>query len=743
MKLRNINVKTFRTSKNKAPLTGGGFKDATYDYVPEEGENYGVTTGEVLNEKGEIKYLVVIDVDNKEQGPDNWNFIKQIWMKDGDDDTYTVETQGGGLHFYYLTDLPIKLPTTLMRNIDIKYVGGYVVGAGSVGERGEYKVVNDTDVKNLPQLLFRYAKKMIREKKTNKNYELIEYIYSPEDIEKTLTGLMNNRERWDNDGDYHLRLSILMSFKKLGFELSDFYTIMEQSPSDKTKKDWAASWDSYEDDMVGNGDYLNLFNFSGYVPPSYRDKNQEYFKKYQVVKTYSEAAKLASKMFKDRYIKIRIAPKVYVLDMKNEVEITHKEFPLEYSQYKIKILEDQPAKGMERVKDAASIFLENCETLKGYTFDPENPRKIVTIDGDKYYNGYNPIKYQPEYNYDEEYFPRIKDYISNVLASGDEYKERMIHTFVAKTIFKPADRANTFALAATTIQEGTGKSFFGEFMYNIIGGEKGGAAKITNVRELNNENNVLKNKIFVYVDESAQNWNKNDIDMMKDLITGNKFRVKQKYVSGYELPNYTHWYFNSNDVNIAPMGMFDRRYFPIRPSTHRRQDKKYFGALYEEMNNEDAIRHYLGYVYQFKDDIVEMKDTPERLEQIKMNLPPIPSWLTRIAEEESLNWNIYNSRDDYIEVNGKGYVRNINVLYTRFQQFVIEEYPSGRMIKNKKAFIAEVEQYGLILGDRVSLRVDGEPVKYYPIATREELRGKLSKHIKLNIPEDEDELTVI
>lgn len=726
MKLKNIEVRTFKTSRDKKPKTGHGFKDATYEYNPANDDNYGVVTGEVKNENGEEKYLLVIDVDNKEAGMWNWEAYTKMHLLDKELNTYTVSTQSGGLHYYYLTDLVLDMPSTFMKNVDIKYVGGYVVGAGSIGEKGNYTVVNDIEIINLPNAIYKLIKNRMENKTTNKSFEVDYYELTEQDREKIIEGLIEHRD-WDTD--YNKRYSVLYAMKKTGFDFLDFLDVIAGSKTDKTSKDWKTSWGSSPEAEAEIGDVLLLVKYSKYVPEGLKETDKIFNKKHQKVKTLAEAIKIANNMFSERYQKIRVAPKIYVLDMKQECEILEQTFYSEYSSYSIEVEEQ------DKTYNPATLYFKYSEPLMGHKFIPNNPNKIVNIDGDMFYNGYKPIKYKTEFNYDLEYCPLVMDYIFDVLASGREDVARIIHTFISKTIFNPTDRVNTFALVMRTVQEGTGKSFFGEFVYNLIGGEKCGAAKISKVKELNNENNVLKNKLFVYIDESANNWDKSDVDMMKDLITGNKFRVKQKYVSNYELENYTHWYFNSNDVNVAPLGLTDRRYMVIKPNTNHTKDKAYFKELDEEINNQQAMENYLGYIYQFKDDVVVLPETEERVQQKMLNVSAEINWLINMVEEESFDWNIYNSKD-YFEINGTGAVSNIDFLYKKFQSFVDEEYAGGRKVKNKRAFSAELKEWGFIIDNRRTTRI-GEDLKiYYPILTREQLYERLLELVSLEKPEN-------
>ncbi len=265
MILQNLKVKTFRTKNKdeenvKGPKgTNHGFQDGTYEYIPQQYENYGIVCGEVKDAKDNKKYLLVIDVDNKNNGMANWNVIS-LRFRDEDLDTYTVKTQSGGLHYYYTVDLPFKTKQQLANNIDIKFVGGYVVGAGSVGEKGNYTVINNTDILPLPEEMFLFMESQFE---NNKHKEDVEFESVELDVDKQeaiINGLMENRE-WDRN--YNDRLSILIAMKKTGFDLSDFTdAVIIGSSTGKSKQDWRASWNSIPDGEATENDYKTLIKYS-------------------------------------------------------------------------------------------------------------------------------------------------------------------------------------------------------------------------------------------------------------------------------------------------------------------------------------------------------------------------------------------------------------------------------------------------------------------------------------------------
>ena len=90
-------------------------------------------------------------------------------------DTYSVRTGGGGAHFYYRWPSGVQASQAgLDRNVDVRnnggVRGGYVLGAGSVTEKGEYSVELDQEIAPVPPWLFELCRERPRPKPIKNTY---------------------------------------------------------------------------------------------------------------------------------------------------------------------------------------------------------------------------------------------------------------------------------------------------------------------------------------------------------------------------------------------------------------------------------------------------------------------------------------------------------------------------------------------------------------------------------------------
>ena len=126
----------FRVKSNdKVPLSTGWQKEAKPDATPwSNGSdfNIGVYCGDKL-------IIVDIDVKNKIDGEKAW---KLLGIKES---MFQIKTTSGGRHIYYLVPEGVSVSNSASKiadGVDIRAVGGYVVGAGSEIDGSKYTPIN-------------------------------------------------------------------------------------------------------------------------------------------------------------------------------------------------------------------------------------------------------------------------------------------------------------------------------------------------------------------------------------------------------------------------------------------------------------------------------------------------------------------------------------------------------------------------------------------------------------------------
>ena len=126
--------------RDKRPATRNGFKDATTDLKQIEewwssnaNYNIGIATGSASGG------LIVVDIDqDSEKGKDGLSSIT-AWMKEHGkvNTTAEVNTGRGGLHLYYKSNQIFNNRTNLLKNVDVRANGGYIVAPPSIHPNGK------------------------------------------------------------------------------------------------------------------------------------------------------------------------------------------------------------------------------------------------------------------------------------------------------------------------------------------------------------------------------------------------------------------------------------------------------------------------------------------------------------------------------------------------------------------------------------------------------------------------------
>ena len=140
------------------------------------------------------------------------------------------------------------------------------------------------------------------------------------------------------------------------------------------------------------------------------------------------------------------------------------------------------------------------------------------------------------------------------------------HNWVANIIQFPYRRNYTTPQFASAI-EGIGKSAVAEFIAEMMGLGDGAPAAIVGPDELfGNFNGMLKNKIFVVVNEPSSDRDDHSAKL-KNYITSNEIAINNKYGAQYTVTNYLNFVFTTNKPYVTHMGNTARREAIYSPHT--------------------------------------------------------------------------------------------------------------------------------------------------------------------------------
>lgn len=188
----------------KKPYKNGGIKRATTDKATVEKwfkqrptMNYGVSTTD----------HVVIDIDIKD-GKDGLNEWHALEAEHGPfDDTFTVKSPSGGVHYYYPNWPSGQSP--LAPGVDVRGHHGYVVGPGSVLDgsgdgdaAGEYKIIDDREPPWLPPTGLMHLLQIPNERRRDGEHDVSEFEYDqPHNVKRAVDYLQNQETCFRGERD--------------------------------------------------------------------------------------------------------------------------------------------------------------------------------------------------------------------------------------------------------------------------------------------------------------------------------------------------------------------------------------------------------------------------------------------------------------------------------------------------------------------------------------------------------------
>ncbi len=249
----------------KHPALGQTFRNASTDpqtinswFDQNPTINFGVATG--IGDEATGKMLVVIDVDSYKEGADQALDGYQA-LHGKFPDTAIVHTGGGGHHYYFYAKVGSRFSSTMGNaGIDIKGIGGYVIGAGSTHRSGKLydweassNALEGQRIADLPEWIYvEFGKKLIAPAAVVA--QEVDTVLSADDVAEIESYLAvisaDTRETW---------LTVIMACKSRSESEQMFIIVDKWSATSEAYKgtaDVRRTWDSV--DMNGGITFKSL-----------------------------------------------------------------------------------------------------------------------------------------------------------------------------------------------------------------------------------------------------------------------------------------------------------------------------------------------------------------------------------------------------------------------------------------------------------------------------------------------------
>jgi hypothetical protein len=299
------------------------------------------------------------------------------------------------------------------------------------------------------------------------------------------------------------------------------------------------------------------------------------------------------------------------------------------------------------------------------------PKGLVLLPGGKApegtYNLWRGFGYTPKEGATLEDAKPGLIHLKQVVCSGNIAHFRYLLGWLAHAVQRPDRQAEV----AIVLQggRGTGKGTMGRWFRDLFGSH---GMHIQHPRHLvGNFNAHLRTCIAMFVDESFFVGDRAGNAVLKSLITEDQLTIERKGVDAFSARNRLKIVMATNEDHAILAGTDERRYFVLRVSDEKAQDKTYFAKLDHWWRNGGKAA-LLGYLLGYDLSGFDIRTPPNTaaLEAQKLlSLTPLDAWLFerltdgRISTTDS-DWKTTYPRDtianaftDYAKQHGNRYAR--------------------------------------------------------------------------------------
>jgi len=576
------------TDIGKHPTINEGHKKATTDewQIKKWWEDWPNSNIGVLAEG-----LFILDVDEKSNGYDSF---RKLTDKYGNlPETVSVNTGGGGKHYYFSTegiDIYTKSKIGFKDGLDVRSNNGYVVAppsnhvSGGTYQFEEGKSPGKIEIAPVPQWL-------VDESHSDKKKS---------DSKKTKAKKKVNLSQKIQPGTRHSTfLSIASKYRNQDMSQDIAYMALKGVNEASTEEPLTDS----ELNEIVEGAY-NYSDDTFYIDPT---DGKSYFD--------------------DRYVLLFFGSRFVVWEKETRQQRELKGLCDYHNNYVVKVKQKNSKTGEEETKYHNAFRYWYNKTSQRYM-------DMVFLPGEKeiindQYNLWNGFAYEgdPEGNCD-----LYLNHIFENICSSDQKLYDFVLDWMAQIIQEPHQKTGV-ALALRGIP-GTGKGIYAHTFGELLGSHY---LTVNNIEMLTrNFNAHLLFKLLIFSDEAVWGGDKKSENILKNFITEPREMIEKKGVDAVEVDSYKRLLMSTNNDWVAPVDNNDRRYVIIDVAENHVRDRKYFGAILTQMKNERGFEKII-YLLMNRDiserDWSKLPMTKARMENILRSFSPVQKWFYQNLQE--------------------------------------------------------------------------------------------------------------
>jgi hypothetical protein len=185
-----------------------------------------------------------------------------------------------------------------------------------------------------------------------------------------------------------------------------------------------------------------------------------------------------------------------------------------------------------------------------------------------------------------EEYKRLYDlwlfHLEKVYASDDPVLYHYFIVYFASIVQKPWEKTRVVPILYSPQQQ-VGKNIFIDFFRKHVIGWHHSAERSSLKQITDDKNGDLAHLLFIVVNEASTKEFHIDWNLLKDLITANRRRVRPLFIDAYEVTNYLNIILTTNNKNSVKIeGNYDARYVPVEVNPVYYKNEIYFDRLVAE-----------------------------------------------------------------------------------------------------------------------------------------------------------------
>ena len=274
----------------------------------------------------------------------------------------------------------------------------------------------------------------------------------------------------------------------------------------------------------------------------------------------------------------------------------------------------------DKTKPTAQMWMEwpKRRNFDGMVFEPG-------IDaGPRWFNMWRGFAVKPAATPSHPMVERWKEHLLENVCSRDKKLADWLTCWFAHLIQRPFEKP----LVAIVFRggKGVGKNACVERIGRLLGPH----SMVTSRRRylVSNFTAHLQKALLFVLDEAFWSGDKEAEGVVKDLVTGQEHLIELKGKESYTVRNLTRVVVIGNEEWLVPASADERRWAVFEVGDGRKQDKHYFEEMRLGLDEQGGAAHLLRYLMDYKiaQDVNTAPNTVGLTEQKISSLEPVPQW---------------------------------------------------------------------------------------------------------------------